>query len=88
MISPDHLCVSFKLETDSEKVKERMNFAVEKYNVDLVIGNILNDKRLIFVHYNPKVYGEAQKDQAYDDKAEDRIIERTLNAHRLKFKLS
>lgn len=65
-----------------------MNFAVENYNVDLVIGNILNDKKLIFVHYNQKVFGEAQKDEAYEDNAEETIIERTFNAHRLKFKLS
>ena len=33
-----------------------MDFAIEKYQVDLVIGNILNRKEEIYVEYNKQVF--------------------------------
>jgi hypothetical protein len=41
------LCVSFKLETDPLKIKERVYFAINKYNVDMVVGNILGNKNWV-----------------------------------------
>lgn len=32
-----------------------MNFAIKKYNVDMVIGNILNNKNWIKIAFNPNL---------------------------------
>lgn len=40
----EHLAVSFKLETDVDILKDRMDFAIEKYGVDMVVGNCLKQK--------------------------------------------
>jgi hypothetical protein len=37
-----------------------MDFAIAKYDIDLVIGNILNNKQLIFVKYNQKAFQQAE----------------------------
>ena len=58
MVSPNHLCVSFKLETDEKQVKERMEFAINKYGVDMVIGNKLNNKQWISIFYNRNVFAD------------------------------
>jgi hypothetical protein len=58
MASSDHLCVSFKLETDVDKLKERMAFALGKYKVDMVIGNCLLEKHWITIGYNPDTLGQ------------------------------
>jgi phosphopantothenoylcysteine synthetase/decarboxylase len=52
MTDPEMLCVSFKLETDVEKIKERILFALDKYQVDLVVGNMLGNKKWVHIHYN------------------------------------
>lgn len=48
----EHLCVSFKLETDVEKLKERVQFAIETYGVDIVVGNCLQQKYWVSINYN------------------------------------
>lgn len=58
MRSDDHLCVSFKLETDKSKLNERMDNAISKYGVDMVIGNYLGNKIWAYIKYNSAVFGE------------------------------
>ena len=58
MSDPDHLCISFKLETDPEKLTMKMNHALEKYKIDFVIGNFLGNKLWAIVKFNKEVFGE------------------------------
>ena len=46
------MCVSFKLETDVEKLKERVQFAIDTYGVDIVVGNCLQQKYWVSINYN------------------------------------
>jgi hypothetical protein len=48
------LTVSFKLETDKTKIDERILFAIEKYQIDMVVGNVLDNKKWVKIVYNPK----------------------------------
>ncbi len=52
MTSEDLLCVSFKLETDPGKIGERISFALSKYGVDMVVGNMLGNKNWVKIQYN------------------------------------
>ena len=52
MKGDEHLCVSFKLETDVEKLKERVRFAIETYGIDMVVGNCLQQKYWVSINYN------------------------------------
>ena len=44
LVRSDVLTVSFKLETDEEKLEQRMADAISKYKVHVVVGNILNHR--------------------------------------------
>ena len=44
--------MSFKLETDEERVGERMKFAMSTYGVDVVVGNKLGNKKWIRIKYS------------------------------------
>ena len=61
MVDGKHLTASFKLETDPSKLDERMDMAIDKYDVDMVIGNVWGNKNWIKARYNPKSMGK-QKD--------------------------
>ena len=56
MTSEDLLTVSFKLETDPDKLGQRIDFALDKYKVDMVIGNILGNKNWVKIHYNQQKF--------------------------------
>lgn len=49
LVRKDVLTVSFKLETDDGKLKTRMAEAIQKYDVHLVAGNILNKRNKLFI---------------------------------------
>lgn len=38
-----------------------MNFALSKYNVDMVVGNLLNNKNWIKVVYNPALLADLKE---------------------------
>lgn len=42
--APHSFCVSFKLETDEKILKQKVETAIEKYDVHLVIGNVLDTR--------------------------------------------
>lgn len=63
-----------------------MDFAVALYDIDLVIGNILSNKELIFIKYNQKNFQQAES-EIHKGNVESTIIDRILNAHKLKFGL-
>lgn len=42
--APDALCITFKLETDKNILLEKSKLAIEKYGVDMVIGNVLSSR--------------------------------------------
>ena len=65
MVSPDLLCASFKLETDPNRINERMERSINVYDVDMVIGNIWGNKNWIKVRFNPKSMGK-KEDKEYD----------------------
>ena len=56
MTSEDLLTVSFKLETDPDKLGQRIDFALDKYKVDMVVGNILGNKNWIKIQYNQQKF--------------------------------
>jgi hypothetical protein len=58
LVDGRHLTVSFKLETDKSKIDERVCFAIEKFKVDMVVGNLLNNKNWVKIVYNSKLYAE------------------------------
>jgi phosphopantothenoylcysteine synthetase/decarboxylase len=47
LVDKRHLTVSFKLETDINKIEEHIKYAIKQYNVDMVVGNILNNKNWV-----------------------------------------
>jgi len=65
-----------------------VKFAIEKYGVDLVFGNCLNEKEWVSVAYNDK-YFQNKETEAFTSqiqgKVEEFIIEKILEAHRIKF---
>ena len=58
MVSSKHLCVSFKLETDQSKLKDRVEFALGKYGVDMVVGNCLQERNWVSFTFNAESLGE------------------------------
>jgi hypothetical protein len=52
----EHLAVSFKLETDVDILKDRVDFAIEKYGVDVVVGNCLKQKEWVSLTYNQETF--------------------------------
>ena len=58
MVSENLLTASFKLETDGSRIDQRMKMAIEKYKIDMVIGNVWGNKNWIKVKFNPKNVGE------------------------------
>ena len=58
MSDPEHLCISFKLETDPEKLKMKMEHAISSYRVDVVIGNFLGNKLWAMVKFNEETFGK------------------------------
>lgn len=49
LVRKDVLTVSFKLETDDAKLHSRMTESIQKYDVHLVVGNILNKRNKLFI---------------------------------------
>ena len=49
LVREDVLTVSFKLETDEQKLEQRMADALSKYGVHVVVGNILNQRQKVQV---------------------------------------
>lgn len=52
MVHDDHLCVSFKLETDATILYEKIDMALRLYKIDLVVGNLLGKKSWVFIKPN------------------------------------
>ena len=85
MRSDDHLCVSFKLETDQSKLTERMEAAIKKYGVDMVIGNYLGNKIWALVKFNPTVFGPIKDEELAED-IEKSIVREAYMLKQRKFK--
>jgi hypothetical protein len=63
--APDAFVVSFKLETDENILRQKADAAVEKYRVNMVIGNILDTRhKQVWV-----LYPSVESKKAYDWKA-------------------
>merc|ERR1739844_506125 len=59
--SPHAFCVTFKLETDEKILREKVGQAMKKYDVHLVIGNILDTR-----HEKVSLF-EQTKHDCYDE---------------------
>jgi hypothetical protein len=47
LISPKSCVISFKLETDEKILQEKVYGSFEKYNVDMIVANILEKRRYL-----------------------------------------
>lgn len=52
MVDKRHVTISFKLETEKEKLNGRILWAIEKYGIDMVVGNLLGQKKWVKIVYN------------------------------------
>lgn len=83
MSSKDHFCVSFKLETDKKIIKEKMDTSFEKYNVDMIIGNMLNNKEWIWIRHNP--HSVNKNDYEINKFTEKEIVKGILEGWNIKY---
>ncbi len=84
MTGKDILCASFKLETDQNRIDERMESSLKKYGIDMVIGNIWGDKNWIKVKFNQESMGQ-RKEKQYDLNVETNIVDAVLEGWNYKF---
>ena len=84
MTGNKHLCVSFKLETDKNIIHDKINGAIKNYNVDMVIGNILNNKSWVFIKHNSDTLKNVQ-DYEINGNVEEGIIHSILSGWKHKF---
>lgn len=69
--APNAFCVSFKLETDKNILLEKSKLAIQKYNVHMVIGNVLSTRYdKVLVSQNHSSFGNHSTD-------EDNLVETT-----------
>lgn len=60
--------VSFKLETDNEMLEKKVIQSFEKYNMDYVIGNLLESiRRQVIIYKNDKEYSQKRIERKSDD---------------------
>ncbi len=88
--SPHAYCVSFKLETDETILRQKVSQAMKKYDVHMVIGNILqtrHDQVLLFAKHQDE-YGvdvtnvtKSHDGDGDDDELEDKIISHVVEKH-------
>lgn len=58
MVSDVHLSISFKLETDKTILEKKIDESISKYGIDMVVGNILNNKSWIYIKPNSSTMKE------------------------------
>ena len=83
MSSKDHFGVSFELETDKKIIKEKMDTSFEKYNVDMIIGNMLNNKEWIWIRHNP--HSVNKNDYEINKFTEKEIVKGILEGWNIKY---
>ena len=59
---------------------------MEKYKVDMIVGNMLNNKKWVWIRHNHDKLPETLKDKEISDDVEQGIVESVLNCWRVKFK--
>ena len=59
---------------------------MEKYKVDMIVGNMLNNKKWVWIRHNHDNLSETLKDKEISDDVEKGIVESVLNCWRVKFK--
>lgn len=67
--APNAFCVSFKLETDRTVLLEKSKIAIQKYNVHMVIGNVLSTR------YDKILISENHSSFEKDSTNEEKLIE-------------
>lgn len=67
--APNAFCVSFKLETDRSILLEKSKIAIQKYNVHMVIGNVLSTR------YDKILISENHSSFEKDSTNEEKLIE-------------
>eukprot|EP01016_Furgasonia_blochmanni_P053165 TRINITY_DN8556_c0_g1_i3.p2 TRINITY_DN8556_c0_g1~~TRINITY_DN8556_c0_g1_i3.p2 ORF type:complete len:172 (+),score=28.43 TRINITY_DN8556_c0_g1_i3:539-1054(+) len=71
--------ISFKLETDTEMLDLKVRESFKKYNVDMVVGNILTKRRSeIHLYYKNKVSKEISMQVIEESAPETNFIEEKL----------
>jgi len=60
--SPHAFCVSFKLETDETILRKKVHQAMNKYNVQLIVGNVLDTR-----HEKVSLFEQKRSDDFDDD---------------------
>jgi phosphopantothenate-cysteine ligase len=86
---PQAFIVSFKLESDVEIINQKVNDAITKYNVDVVLSNILSTyAHTIHIHYNdysanrqPSSGKKVTVDTTKGEQLEPIIIPELIQAH-------
>ena len=58
MASDIHLSISFKLETDKTILEKKIDESISKYGIDMVVGNILNNKSWVYIKPNSSTMKE------------------------------
>jgi hypothetical protein len=64
-----------------------MKDAINLYNVDMVVGNLLNNKKWVKIQLNPRYVEEGEVScRQFTDDIEKNIIEETLRCFNNKFR--
>ena len=73
--------MSFKLETDESILRAKSEGAIQKYNVDLVVGNILSTRYDAVTFFDGRSVVEIRRKD--DQPIEDVLIKRVADLHNM-----
>jgi phosphopantothenate---cysteine ligase (ATP) len=76
--APSCFLVTFKLETDENILKKKIDMSIEKYKMNLVVGNILSTRNSIVYICDGK---EMKKIEKGEERIENDLIKELVKAH-------